>query len=124
MCGIIGRNVLNLSGGKYKIKRISGLDPAGPGFYPPAFAPPLSSRDAEFVDIIHSDTFWIGTGISTGDVDFYPNNGEEICGPKTQLTLYILGTLQPGCPPIRILGLKHFLRSIPDSSQFKFQSNS
>ncbi|KAG5672556.1 hypothetical protein PVAND_002674 [Polypedilum vanderplanki] len=81
--GIAGRELQKVSMGKYKIKRISGLDPAHYGFFPsPTLENPLSSTDAEFVDSIHSDVTFIGTPYHTGQVNFYPNDGK----------------LQPGCP--------------------------
>lgn len=58
--------------------RITGLDPAGPGFYNPQvynFFKPISSKDAKFVDIIHSDGSIYGTTIRSGSADFYPNGG-------------------------------------------------
>lgn len=58
-----------------------GLDPAGP-FYN-IVQKTLSSNDARFVDIIHTDYGLIGVGRTTGTVDFFPNNGRNP---------------QPGCP--------------------------
>lgn len=43
----------------------------------------LSDKDAQFVDIIHTDAGLYGQPISTGTVDFWPNSGK---------------TLQRGCP--------------------------
>ena len=63
--------------------RISALDPAFPPFYPGIFATALSSKDADFVDVIHTDAWLYGAPVSTGTADFWPNNGK---------------TLQPGCP--------------------------
>lgn len=78
-----------------KVKRISGLDPAGPGMYPPWYEPGLSKDDAVFVDAIHSDRFWIGTGARSGHVDFYPDDA----------------LVQQGCPPLRFTSLISFLNS-------------
>ncbi|KAL7020085.1 hypothetical protein ACKWTF_011373 [Chironomus riparius] len=84
--GIMARELYKLSMGKYKIKRISGLDPAHYGFFPfPSHENPLSPNDAEFVDAIHTDVNFIGTNYRVGHVDFYPNNGN----------------LQPGCPQFK-----------------------
>lgn len=41
MVGAIGRNVYNQTQKKYKLKRISALDPAGPLFYYPSPMPPI-----------------------------------------------------------------------------------
>lgn len=44
-----------------QILRITGLDPAGPGFFPlNPFLTPLSKSDAVFVDIIHTDPWIFG----------------------------------------------------------------
>lgn len=83
MAGIIGRNVIKKSAGEIKIARISGLDPAFPGFYPSIGSSPINKKDAKFVDIIHTDAWLYGAPIGTGTVDFWPNGGR---------------TLQPGCP--------------------------
>lgn len=57
------------------------MDPAFPPFYPSTFH--ISSKDAAFVDVIHTDAWLYGAPVSTGTVDFWPNGGK---------------TLQPGCP--------------------------
>lgn len=77
VAGYIGRNV------KSKLPRITGLDPAGPLFY--ILYPHLSSSDAKFVDIIHTDAGFYGLGLTTGSADFFPNFGHKI---------------QPGCDTI------------------------
>lgn len=58
--------------------RITGLDPAGPGFQTANFDKRLSRHDAELVDIIHTDGQdipYYGTLVPLGDIDFYPNFG-------------------------------------------------
>lgn len=57
-----------------------GLDPAGPLYY--FTQPHLSTSDARFVDIIHTDCGFYGNAMNTGTVDFFPNGGKRI---------------QPGC---------------------------
>ncbi|XP_046617093.1 pancreatic triacylglycerol lipase-like [Neodiprion virginianus] len=64
----------------FSVPRITGLDPAGPGFN--LLIENLGSGDAEFIDIIHTDAGVYGTIISSGDVNFFPNGGTR---------------LQPGC---------------------------
>ncbi|XP_017859738.1 PREDICTED: pancreatic triacylglycerol lipase [Drosophila arizonae] len=66
---------------KRKPKRITGLDPAKPLFILSNNARRLDAGDAEFVDVIHTDTLGRGMMRPMGHVDFYPN----------------FGPLQPGC---------------------------
>lgn len=105
MCGIIGRRIQKASNRKYKLGRITGLDPAWPGFYPAVSDSPLTKYDADFVDVIHTDSFFVGAIHKVGHVDFYPNGAK----------------VQPGCP-----GLRSF--DIPNSKlchmiiQFKIQT--
>lgn len=95
ICGIMSREVMRLSAGLYKLKRITGLDPAGPGFYPPMIEKPLSPKDAHFVDVIHSDTIWVGNDQNNGHVDFYPNFGQ----------------VQPGCSDLRLHSFRDYTNS-------------
>lgn len=89
MCGIIGRRIQIASNRKYKLGRVTGLDPGWPGFYPPISDGPLSKYDADFVDAIHTDSFFVGAVHKIGHVDFYPNNAQ----------------VQPGCPEYRTLDI-------------------
>lgn len=57
--------------------RISALDPAGPMYYRNRFVTPLNKNDAEFVDVIHTDSNFFGAPVETGTVDFWPNNGKD-----------------------------------------------
>jgi hypothetical protein len=84
LCSLVGRGVIEKSKGKRKLRRITGLDPAFPLFYPGLFAGHLSEKDADMVDVIHTDGFIYGTPFKTGTVDFWPNGGHM---------------RQPGCPP-------------------------
>ncbi|KAL4705593.1 hypothetical protein ACJJTC_004470 [Scirpophaga incertulas] len=80
--GYTGRTLIN-SYGK-TLKRITGLDPAFPNFYPDGiFLKHIRDTDAEFVDIIHTDAGGYGAPVPTGTVDFWPNGGRSV---------------QPGCP--------------------------
>ncbi|XP_071872355.1 pancreatic lipase-related protein 3-like isoform X2 [Bombus fervidus] len=63
----------------------NGLDPAGPLFY--ILNQRLTSEDADFVDIIHTDAGFYGITLHSGHVDFYPNGGHRP---------------QPGCTLINI----------------------
>nr|XP_049693678.1 phospholipase A1 [Helicoverpa armigera] len=66
----------SLSSKGFTVPRLTGLDPAYPGFYPALLAPPISASDAEFVDIIHTDGGGFGTPERTGHADFWPNGGQ------------------------------------------------
>lgn len=81
--GAIGRTT-KLAENGFQLKRITGLDPAGPTFFPlNPFITPLNAFDAAFVDIIHTDAGMFGANVGTGHADFWPNGGKD----------------QPGCPP-------------------------
>lgn len=69
-----------------RIARITGLDPAGPAFEDTDSEVRLDSSDADFVDVIHTDADSLvntdmqpgfGTKQPMGDMDFYPNNGNN-----------------------------------------------
>lgn len=63
---------------------MTALDPAFPAFYPDGVVMDhVTARDAEFVDIVHTDAGGYGAPVNTGTADFWPNGGK--------------GT-QPGCP--------------------------
>merc|ERR1712130_385351 len=90
MSGYIGKLVQTFQNGR-KIGRITGLDPAGPGFDFPSFwykkydnltLTHLWHTDAQFVDVIHTDSGKFGNGHyglekSLGHADFYPSNGRD-----------------------------------------------
>ncbi|CAK9795090.1 Pancreatic triacylglycerol lipase (Fragment) [Anthophora quadrimaculata] len=66
-----------------RLGRVTGLDPASPGFHLLASnKTKLDSTDALFVDIIHSCGGILGFMQPLGSVDFYPNAGVPV---------------QPGC---------------------------
>ena len=66
----------------WKIDRITGLDPAGLNFEHSDVAVRIDKSDAEFVDIIHTNTGPTGAGITAplGHADFYPNGGHKVFG--------------------------------------------
>ncbi|KAG8226007.1 hypothetical protein J437_LFUL015933 [Ladona fulva] len=68
--GIAGKNVKN-----GKVRRITGMDPAGPLFNLEEVNERLAVGDASFVDIIHTCAGLYGFEDPLGDVDFYPNGG-------------------------------------------------
>ncbi|NXU53306.1 LIPH Lipase, partial [Turnix velox] len=72
--------------------RITGLDPAGPLYRGKPPSERLDPTDAQFVDVIHSDTDGLGYTEALGHIDFYPNGGTD----------------QPGCPLTIFSGLQYF----------------
>ncbi|XP_072380345.1 uncharacterized protein [Diabrotica undecimpunctata] len=65
----------------YRLPRITGLDPALPGFITWDLDSKLDKTDADFVDVYHTNTFIQGKVEESGHVDFYINGG----------------VIQPGC---------------------------
>ncbi|XP_053667203.1 pancreatic triacylglycerol lipase-like [Anopheles marshallii] len=65
----------------FRLKRITGLDPAMPLFITAAADDKLDPTDAEFVDVIHTNALVQGKIERCGHADFYVNGG----------------ILQPGC---------------------------
>merc|ERR1712156_1184406 len=88
LVGHLGRMVHSTTG--YKIARVTGLDPAKPYFDLVGEERRLLPTDAEFVDVIHTNSGDLLHGAVSlpepcGQVDFYPNGGshqpgcEEFC---------------------------------------------
>lgn len=71
--GFVGKTVQNLTG--LNISRITGLDPAGPLFFPTDPEGRLTSSDADIVVALHTDGFAFGYYYEIGGVDFYANSG-------------------------------------------------
>lgn len=65
----------------YLINRITGLDPTSSGFDEPTtnlnYLPSLSSSDAEFTDVIHTDAGFYGAESDLVTCDFWPNFGHR-----------------------------------------------
>ncbi|KAL3269422.1 hypothetical protein HHI36_008492 [Cryptolaemus montrouzieri] len=83
---------------KGRLQRITALDPAAPTidnkFVSEAFR--LSSNDADFVDVYHTDAGFFGFTTPIGHADFYPNFGKD----------------QPGCPEHQVDESAHHIRAI------------
>ncbi|NWI15944.1 LIPH Lipase, partial [Crypturellus soui] len=90
----LGAHISGFVGQLYegKLGRITGLDPAGPLYRGKLPSERLDPGDAQFVDVIHSDTDGLGYREALGHVDFYPNGGTD----------------QPGCPQTIFSGLQYF----------------
>lgn len=91
ICGYTGKNVKN-----GPLKRISGLDPAGPFFENLSSEVRLDKNDASYVDSIHTDgkkLYQAGFGMlqNISHTDFYPNGGYN----------------QPGCNDVIHIGCSH-----------------
>ncbi|CAH1188049.1 unnamed protein product, partial [Phyllotreta striolata] len=67
--GFAGRSLLE------KPSRITGLDPALPGF-DMSSTNHLTKTDADFVDVIHTCAGLLGVSDPIGHADFYPNGGD------------------------------------------------
>ncbi|XP_043249411.1 pancreatic triacylglycerol lipase-like isoform X2 [Colletes gigas] len=81
ICGFAAKE-LKKRQSKWKVERITGLDPAQPCFKNADSTVKLHKSDASFVDIIHTNgklLSEIGLGLPepTGHVDFYPNGGKS-----------------------------------------------
>lgn len=85
--GLIGRKVIEKSHGRFKIPRITGLDP---GKMPEMMKIPivyLNEGDAIFVDTIHSENDYFGSAISSGNSSFLVNGGKSQPMCKSSLDL-------------------------------------
>ncbi|CAF0802103.1 unnamed protein product [Brachionus calyciflorus] len=98
-CGFVGK--FN------KIRRITGMDPAGPLFFGRKSTRRLDKSDADFVDNIHTDTF-LGIHTPIGHQDFYPNAGrlQPGCGILEDNEVITL-ILDPSLPQIQPLSCSH-----------------
>ncbi|XP_007430781.2 lipase member I isoform X1 [Python bivittatus] len=109
MIGVsLGAHIAGFVGKAYsgKIGRITGLDPAGPLFTRNLANERLDHTDAQFVDVIHTDTDGFGFKEPLGNIDFYPNGGTD----------------QPGCPKT-IFGGSAFFKCDHQRSVFLYMSS-
>lgn len=60
-----------------RLGRITGLDPARPGFDKRNSSGRLDASDAQFVDVVHTGAGFVAMGEPVGHVDFYPNGGSK-----------------------------------------------
>lgn len=93
-CGFMSKTISSLSSGTQVIGRITGLDPALPGYSVALPSERLNSEDAQMVDIVHSDSWRLSMGEPIGKVDFYPNGGYAPQPGCENIVRNILLTLQ------------------------------
>ncbi|XP_042287384.1 lipase member H-like [Thunnus maccoyii] len=84
--GFVGANLNGAIG------RITALDPAGPQFTGATPNNRLDAKDAQFVDVLHTDMDALGFREPLGHIDFYANGGAD----------------QPGCPKTIFSGTAYF----------------
>lgn len=72
ICGLTGKLLKD-----YILNTIIGLDPAGPLFYEEHPDERLSVDDAEYVEVIHTNSGFYGMRAPIGDADYYINGGEK-----------------------------------------------
>lgn len=79
VAGAAGRHFTQETG--HKLRRITGLDPSRIFAQTDRALRGLARGDAEFVDVIHTSAYGLGTATRCGDADFYPNGpGEGVPG--------------------------------------------
>ncbi|XP_059053073.1 pancreatic lipase-related protein 2-like [Achroia grisella] len=86
---LLGGVARNLSARGFVIPRLTCLDAAYPGFYPPVLSSSVTSSDAAFVDMIHTDGSGYGTPQAGGHIDFWPNGGTAKQPGCLSATLYL-----------------------------------
>jgi hypothetical protein len=99
--------VIQQSSGRFKINRITALDPAREFFHvPPILGVPLTYADATFVDAIHTDGLNRGTPYRIGHVDFFPDGG----------------LFQSSCPPVSFNVITSELKMMITDKKINFLS--
>ncbi|XP_075235791.1 pancreatic triacylglycerol lipase-like [Lycorma delicatula] len=106
-----------------QLGRITGLDPASPLFrqHLKASLPPLTTSDAQFVDILHTDaarTWTNGFGLfkPIGHVDFFPNGGKDQPGcahyRASLIVSHLEGTVNSSVICNHVRAFRYFLESM------------
>lgn len=144
----LGAHVCGFAGKVMKLKRISGLDPAGPLFGSREPRERLDKDDAELVDVIHTDG-WYGIEEAIGHQDYFPNGGKSQPGCGISFDIFNIGFGKRkrsvpelprilGIDPVEIAGCSHFrvvyfyaesirrncdFKSVPCDTYDNFQKN-
>ena len=96
LCGFFGKMLKELLKEDYILKKIIGLDPAGPLFdYSSQHSSMrLHKTDAKVVEIFHTNSEVLGFNDPLGDLDFFINGGnyQSFCGDRTHCPLIILSS--------------------------------
>lgn len=74
--GAAGRHLTYLT--QKQLPRITGLDPANPCFNEGEALTGLGRGDANFIDVIHSNSGVLGKKDPVGDIDFYTNGVQPL----------------------------------------------
>ncbi|ALC49702.1 Yp3 [Drosophila busckii] len=87
----------------HKLRRVTGLDPSSIIAKYRNTLIGLARGDAEFVDVIHTSVYGMGTPIRSGDVDFYPNGpstgvpgADNVVEATMRATRYFAESVRPG----------------------------
>ncbi|GLH10701.1 Phospholipase A1 VesT1.02, partial [Gryllus bimaculatus] len=100
------------------------LDPAGPMFHSMPDIVRLDHSDAEFVDVIHTDSTGLGSKDATGHVDYYPNGGETQPGCSLWTFLELSGLMALFTEPEELFTCSHaratrlFIHSMQPTCRF------
>jgi len=118
--GFLGKKLI--ADGYHKLPRITGLDPAQPGFEFAGSGGRLDKGDAETVDVIHTNSGMLWEGClsimkNIGHMDFYPAGGahqpgcvNECTGEKRCSENNIYDLIQGGCSHSR--AKDYFMESV------------
>lgn len=129
--GFIGKEVQSMGLGK--VSRITGLDPAKPFFELATIKDRIDKSDAEFVDIIHTNSGNLWDGCLSipkplGHIDFYPAGGEhqpgctEACLGSNCINMTIEDLFKGGCSHDR--ANEYFIESIKSTPPSRFLATS
>uniref|UniRef100_A0A1A9WGJ0 Lipase domain-containing protein n=1 Tax=Glossina brevipalpis TaxID=37001 RepID=A0A1A9WGJ0_9MUSC len=100
VAGVAGRQYSRVTG--HRLRRITGLDPSKIFVDNKNVLTGLARGDADFVDVIHTSSYSMGTVMRCGDVDFYPDGPNQLLsGSKNVIeasmraTCYFADTVVP-----------------------------